>query len=189
MTDEVKATDESLDTLVRAEQVAGLYARSALPFVTNFVNASILGYLLRGFAGDSTTLAWLASCYGTTALRVVLWRVHRRLAPEPSGAHTWGRLYTVGIALSATAWGSSAFVLYPRGEIIPQVVILLVLGGMAAGAAASAATFFPAFLAFLVPALAPMAIRLLAEGDRVHVGLGAMSVLFGVAMSNIARSG
>jgi two-component system cell cycle sensor histidine kinase/response regulator CckA len=44
-------------------------------------------------------------------------------------------------------------------------------------------------VAFIVPAIAPMALRLISEGERVHVALGTMAALYGVAMSQIARAG
>ena len=50
-------------------------------------------------------------------------------------------------------------------------------------------TFMPAFIAFALPALLPITARMLLEGDRVHVALGAMAALFGVAMARIAHAG
>jgi signal transduction histidine kinase len=60
---------------------------------------------------------------------------------------------------------------------------------MVAGSTASACSYQPAFRAFALPALAPIAVRFLSEGDRLHVAMGIMMVLFGVAMSRISVLG
>jgi signal transduction histidine kinase len=175
--------------LVVAEQVRALYSRAALPFVTVVVNASVLAYVVWSPGERSAIFGWLGAVYAVTLVRVVAWRAYLRRSPGAGKAKGWGWGFAAGSAANGLAWGASAFALYRPGDVVLQAVILLVLGGMTAGAAASAATFLPAFVAFCVPALLPMTLRLFAEGDKVHVALGAMAALFGVAMTQIARAG
>lgn len=179
----------ALTALVLAEQVRGLYSKAALPFLTVVVNSSLLAYVLWRPAATSPIVAWLATIYAVALVRLVPWRVYLRRAPGADTASRWGWLFAAGSAANGLAWGASAFALYPPGDVVRQAVVLLVLGGMTAGAAASTCTFLPAFVAFSVPALLPITVRLVAEGDRVHVAMGAMAALFGVAMTQIARAG
>src|SRR5579872_3064849 len=187
--DDDKADDAALAAKVVAEQVRGLYTKAALPFLTVIVNSSILAYVLWDPRAAAPTSVWLVGIYAVTAARVVLLRAFGERSLQVDQARRWGWLFTVGSGLNGIVWGASALVLYPAGAVVLQAVILLVLGGMIAGAAASAATFFPAFLAFTAPAIVPITVRLLAEGDKVHLALGAMAALFGLAMSRIAWEG
>jgi PAS domain S-box-containing protein len=189
MAEEPKPDGESLDRLVLAERVKGLYARAALPLLTSVVNSSILAYLLWGRVGEVAIVAWLAAIYAITLARVVVWRAYWRRPPAAHRARWWGTVFTGGVALNGIAWGASGLLLYRNGDVVSQAMIVLVLGGMTAGAATSAATYFPAVLAFLVPALLPATVRLLTEGDKVHGGLGAMVTIFALAVSKIAIAG
>jgi PAS domain S-box-containing protein len=184
-----ESSGEALQAQVLAEQVRGLYVRAALPFATNVVNSSVLAYVVYAPGAELRIGAWLAGFFVLTAVRAASVAAYRRAAPAGADSQKWGWYFTAGSGASGILWGSSALVLYPPGGVVMQAVILLVLGGMTAGAAASTATFFPAFVAFVVPAITPIAARLLLEGDRVHVALGGMAAVFALAMSQIARTG
>ncbi len=174
--------------LVVAEQVRGLYTKAALPFVTVVVNASLLGWVLWSPQRATAITVWLGTLYAITLVRVVTWRLYLGAGREDEGKR-WGWIFAAGSCANGLAWGASALALYPPGDVVLQAVILLVLGGMTAGAASSTATFLPAFAAFTVPALTPMTVRLVAEGDKIHVALGMMAALFAVAMTQIAATG
>jgi PAS domain S-box-containing protein len=183
------SSGEPLQAQVLAEQVRGLYVRAALPFLTNVLNSSVLAYVVYTPGAGTRIGAWLAGFFVLTGVRTASLAAYRKAAPTGADALRWGWYFTAGSGISGVLWGSSAFVLYPPGGVVIQAVILLVLGGMTAGAAASTATFFPAFVAFVVPAITPMTVRFFLEGDRVHVALAGMAAVFAVAMAQIARAG
>jgi PAS domain S-box-containing protein len=189
MVKEGRGPEDAQEALVVAEQVRSLYSRAALPFLTVIVNSSILAYVFWGRADSVAIGAWLGAIYAVTSARIVLLRAYARRSPPASEAQRWGWLFAAGAGVNGVVWGAAAFTLYPPRTVVLQAVILLVLGGMSAGAAASAGSFFPAFVAFTVPALAPITVRLLGEGNKVHWALGGMAAVFGLAMSRIARAG
>jgi light-regulated signal transduction histidine kinase (bacteriophytochrome) len=61
-----------------------------------------------------------------------------------------------------------------------------VLGGMAIGAAGAFSVFMPAFVAYTLPALAPLIVRFLNAGDEIHLAMGGMALLFAVLITGIA---
>ena len=61
--------------------------------------------------------------------------------------------------------------------------LTFVLGGMVAGTVASYAAWLPAFYAFAVLALAPIASRYFLKGDDVSAVMGGLLVLYGVALA------
>jgi two-component system, cell cycle sensor histidine kinase and response regulator CckA len=63
-----------------------------------------------------------------------------------------------------------------------------VLAGMTAGAAGTLSYYLPAFFAFVVPAILPLAVRILLEGGRLHVAMGALGVVYGAALAIIAQN-
>jgi PAS domain S-box-containing protein len=180
---------EPLQALVLGEQVRGLYARATLPFATNVLNSSLLAYVVYTPEAGARIAGWLTAFVVLTVVRTLSVRAYRRAAPAGAESLRWGWYFAAGSTAAGVLWGSSAILLYPPDSVVIQAVILIVLGGMTAGAAASTATFFPAFAGFVVPAVGPITVRLLLEGDRIHVGLGAMVGIFALAMSQIARTG
>ncbi len=58
---------------------------------------------------------------------------------------------------------------------------------MVAGASATFSVRMDAFLAYTVPALAPLAIRFFSMGDELHVAMGGMVILFGVLLTATAH--
>lgn len=179
--------DELADR-VMAERVEGPFANLPVALVTSVVNATLLAYVLWGTYDHSRIIGWLVAIWAVTLARVALLRAYKHRS-QTSSARSWGRRFCIGAAANGVAFGAVAVVLFPGDDIVQQVFMAFVLGGMAAGATASSSTYFSAFLAFEIPALTPMIVRVMHAGDRVHLVIGVMLALFGVAMAQLARTG
>jgi signal transduction histidine kinase/ActR/RegA family two-component response regulator len=90
-------------------------------------------------------------------------------------------MFTVGVGLTGAGWGAAGILLYPAGHLANQLFLVFVLGGMMLGASSVLAPRPEAFLTFLVPAGFPPAVRLLLEGDKTHVAMGLLAVVFTLA--------
>jgi PAS domain S-box-containing protein len=181
---------EARPDLVRAEQVRVLYAKAGVSLLTVLVNSTIVSYVFAGAVSRVAIGTWVGGLYAITFARFVLRQRYlvATAAPSVQGAGAWETYFAIGAAVNGVAWGAATLLLYPPGGIALQVFLAFVLAGMTAGATASTSTSFRAFAAFTVPALAPITLRFLSEGDRLHVAMGGMTALFGFAMSAIAKS-
>ena len=83
-------------------------------------------------------------------------------------------------------WGLGGAVFYDTSAIASQLLLVFVIGGMVAGASGTLALHLPAFLAFTASAVLPVAARMFAEGDTAHIAMGALAIVYGLAMSLIA---
>jgi signal transduction histidine kinase len=72
--------------------------------------------------------------------------------------------------------------------VVPELVLVFVIGGMVAGASGTMALHLPAFLAFTASAILPMALRIFAEGDAPHIAMGVLAIVYGVAMWLLANN-
>ncbi len=178
------------EELVWAERVRSLYGRGLLPYLTNIINGTVLTIVLWGEPIAPTVLiSWLSALTVLTALRIGVWRLFLKRAAEVRHPRRWALIYTLGTAANGVTWGSAAVFLYPADHLPAQLIIAFVLAGMVAGSTASAGSYQAAFRAFALPALAPITIRFLSDGGRLHVAMGIMMGLFGIAMSRIAALG
>ena len=184
-----RATQQGIRPLVFAEQIALLHSRSLVAQATVVVNASIVTGVFWGLVPRVPSLAWLGSLCALATARALVARAYHGRARAPVEARTWARLFLAGAALNGLAWGASALVFQAPSSPSHDMLILFVLGGMAAGAASSNASYTPAFAAFAVPALVPTVLRFAAERDPVHAAMAFMLALFGVALAVISRAG
>jgi signal transduction histidine kinase len=180
---------EAIESLVYAERITALYDRGLIALVANLVNAAILAAALHDAVPSRTLLIWVASMYVVVLIRLVLWRQQRKMGRSVADIDRWARVWLVGTAITGAVWGSAGFSLFPVQSIGAQDLLLFIIGGMVAGASASMSSFFPGFVAFLAPALAPPTLRLMIENDRTHWAMAILLVSFGIGMTAVARAG
>ncbi len=166
---------------VRAAQIRLLYTNSNTGIGVTIIAAPVLGGLQWTVVDHATVLGWLAYMLLVSAGRWILSGWYRRSSPHPTEIGRWGRDFALGAGLAAAGWGAAGFLLYPEAQLVNQVFLLFVLGGMMLGAASLLAPRREAFLAFLLPTGLLPAIRLLYAGDKEHVAMGMLATLFTVA--------
>ncbi len=173
--------------VVYAEQVKQLYSNALVGLLASAVNSLVLVVIQRNVTSRTVLIAWLASLAIISLWRYNDVRAFWRISPEPSEADRWGRRFIVGLAIAGMAWGSSAIFLFPIESLAHQTFLAFVVGGMVAGAAGAFSSVMKAFLAYSVPALCPIIIRLALVRDEFHLTMGGMVLFFGVMMFFIAR--
>ena len=67
-----------------------------------------------------------------------------------------------------------------------QVLLTLVIGGLAAGPAANYGTWMPAFDAYNVPSEVPVAFRFIVQGREDTTTMGVILLIFALAVTIIA---
>ncbi len=172
---------------VYAEQVKQLYSNALLGLLASAINSLVLIAIQRNVTSRTALIGWVGSLAMISLLRYNDIRTFWRRSPEPSEADRWGRRFIVGLAVAGMTWGSSAIFLFPIESLAHQTFLAFVIGGMVAGAAGAFSSVMKAFLAYSVPALCPIIVRLALVGDEFHLTMGGMVLLFGVMMFFIAR--
>ena len=80
-----------------------------------------------------------------------------------------------------TLWGSSTILFLPLDE--PNLLFLaLVISGMCAGAATVHAAHFPSVVAFIFPAILPLAVDFFVQGSRLQIVSGIMACVFAISL-------
>jgi hypothetical protein len=176
------------DRMVRAEQIKLLYAKAPMAITATLVNAPILVYILWENIQHAVLIAWLTYMIMLSMGRIWLVHEYRRASPSPLEDSHWGTRYLAGIALSGIGWGAVWIFLFPDASAPHQVFLAFVLAGMTAGAVAASSAMMAGFLLFAVPALIPLTIRFLAQGDDLHLAMGGMTALYFILLVFIART-
>jgi diguanylate cyclase (GGDEF)-like protein/PAS domain S-box-containing protein len=187
-----------------AENEYGLPARRAevdligrlferLPTVLGLNLAVTLGTLV-AFAGSKPPLVlgvWLLLMLLSLALRLKSWREFRgarRDPRDPKRAAFWARRFTLGAAATGAAWGLAGVLFYDPGSLPAQIFLPFILAGMVGGSIAVLTAHRPAYMAFCICALVPYTLRLIAEGDVLHLIMAVLVVLYMVGMGVLGRA-
>jgi signal transduction histidine kinase len=110
-----------------------------------------------------------------------LWYAHRRTDVDLWDNPWWARLGISGVLASGVLWGCVTFVFSPLDES-HLLFTALVISGMCAGAATVHAAHFPSVVAFIIPAIAPLAANFFIQGNRLHIVAGFMACIFGISL-------
>jgi len=167
---------------VKAKQVGLLFSHLPVILLATSLNSVILTLTLWNHASHSILLSWMVCIQLMALLRFVLLLKYRQ---NPQGGR-WGRWFFVGTWVSGICWGSAGILLFTPASVPHQTFLTFVLGGMSAGAVTTLSASFRVVLAYLIPVLLPLTVRLVGEGGQLHVAMGGMVGLFLILMVDIS---
>jgi len=172
---------------VYAEQVRSLFRQIPIALSVNFVNAGLVTIVLTPLATRPFPLPWFVSVMLVTIGRGILWLRYRRAPVQAGDTRRWSRLATCGSLLSGLCWGIGGIILFPVLPAFGQLFLIIVMGGMCAGAMAISASHLPSLLAFVLATGLPMALQFFARESITDSLLATMIVVFVVALSLAGR--
>jgi signal transduction histidine kinase len=176
-----------LEALVDEDQIRLLYGKGVLYYFTSPINASLFAIVIWNRVSHGILIGWIAAFTVLALGRTVLRKLFLARARPPAEAERWARAFAMTSAINGIIWGLGSLVVFVPGALSAQMLLLLIICGMSAGATALDSTYLPAFFAFLVPELFPFAVLLIAQRDLLHDSLAGLVVMFGIAMSLLAR--
>jgi signal transduction histidine kinase len=165
-----------------------LYRHTSSVVLANLAGAAVFAAGLGSSENETAALAWLIAIVFLAAARWGLYVAYRKTAEQQRQRRRWDLRFTIGSAAAGTLWGLSPLAFDAMSKPESELLCTFVIGGLVAGAAGSLACHFTSFLAFVIPAILPLA-TLLALQDGAQGGLMAtMVVVYGVAMVGVARN-
>lgn len=164
-----------------AEQLRASYEHLPVTLAVTIVNGLLLAYVIQDTTTPSQTIIiWLGLVFAQAIGRLLLWYSY----PGATARPIWANLHVCGTLMSGILWGSLPFIV--TLDETHMLFVALIIAGMCAGAATVHSTYFPASVAFIVPALVPLSIHLLIMHKRPHVVAGVMTCIFAVALCIIS---
>jgi len=173
--------------MIKSEQVKLLYKHAPVGIIATLLNSIILSFILWKVTSHTILTIWFSAIISASIFRCLLFFKFRHLSHMPDEA-TRGDIWSfVSLAYSGVVWGSAGIFLFPMDSIAHQAFIAFVLGGMVAGASGTFSIRMRSFLAFSLSALVPICIRFFSIGDKIHLGMGGMILLFWILIFSTAK--
>ena len=183
MDNAVRPSSDPQDSGVLVPQVAQSFRHLPISLIVNLTIGLILAAVLWNVVSTPVLLSWSGLLIAVTGARFLTLRALRNAAPgsQPDLA-LWTRYFLTGACAAGAVWGLSGVLLFHPSSFPHQVVLAFVLGGMVAGAVPLLSSVSHAYWCFAIPVVLPISIRMMWVGDRIHLLMGLMMVIFGLAM-------
>ena len=166
----------------RAARVRSIYERLTATSVITVVNGALIVAVLEWRAASPWPWLWLGLVAALAVARIASGRAWRRDPQALDRLPRWEAIAVAGSLLSGALWGLGSAGLFPADET-GQWLWIFLIGGMCAGAATLHAAHAPTALAYILPASAPLALRLALAGRPEQSAAAAMIVVFLVAIA------
>lgn len=128
-------------------------------------------------------LTWSGLLITVTGARFLTLRAFRNASPKSESDHAlWAKYFLAGACAAGVVWGMSGILLFHPSSFPHQVILVFVLGGMLAGAIPLLSSVGHAYWCFAIPVVVPITIQMTLVGDRIHLTMGLMMTIFGLAM-------
>jgi diguanylate cyclase (GGDEF)-like protein len=179
----VPPSSDSPDPGILVPQIAQSFRQLPISLIVNLANGLILVVVLWDAVPASTLLTWSGLLAAVTGGRFLTLRAFRNAAPNTESDHAvWVKYFVAGACAAGVVWGLSGILLFHPSSFPHQIVLAFVLGGMVAGAVPLLSSVDRAYWCFAIPVVVPIAIRMMWVGDRIHLIMGLMMTIFGLAM-------
>jgi len=190
LTMERDATDTRIavsDPRVRAELLDLVYATTTVVLAANVINGALLALVIGPVIGGAVVAVWYGLMLAMVAVRAIAWVKYRRDTDRISRLGWWAFVAVTGSGASGLLWGAAGALFFLPDSPLHYALLVLVLGGMGAGAVAALAPHQPALVAYLFPSLLPLCFRLVSTGETAHLAMAAMVFLYVIGVFIVGR--
>ena len=146
-----------------------LYVNLCVSAPVNFLSASIIFFSLYHPMSDMAIVYWYIAVIGVTFLRLGSILVYHRYSEHH--AFLYG-FFTVGAIFSAMTWGFCASYLMPPDNLLQQIVIIVIVAGVSAGALQMFQASFLVNVLYLSIVLVPACVWLILQDSMTYYILG-----------------
>jgi len=182
------ATNPEEPQEIQLELVQLLYRLAPQALAASFIIACILGVFLWQVTDHDWLLVWFAVLMFIIILRALMVTAFRRADITTKNFERWGRLYTAGALCAGISWGSAAFLWSSAWPVAHQVLLVISLAGLAAGAISTSTPRLATYAAFIFPLLLPLAGIMLLQKEPAYVALSLMMLLYPSLLLLITRN-
>ena len=172
---------------IRAAQVRLLFEQLPSALLATVVNAGILTAILWSNVSRSLLAGWFLLVLLVASGREVHRRTYLHRNPAGNQSQRWSRQFLCGVAANGALWGAAGYLFFTTESYTHQLFLVFVLMGMASGGIATLSALPGAYLLYVIPALTSYLVQLLRSGDKLHLAMAGMLVLYVSMMITIGH--
>jgi diguanylate cyclase (GGDEF)-like protein/PAS domain S-box-containing protein len=173
---------------IQAQRIRLLYSQSTTAVAVSIGVALLTAYHFWQAEDALYMSVWVAFLIAVSVFRLILFHQFSRASPADSELGAWLRWHVVGSLLGGASWGALGLLYDPGWAAEQQVILLIVIAGLATAAISSYAAALESYIAFLIPLLLPLLGRLFAINSVDSDYLWLIVLIFGAGLLGVARN-
>ncbi|MCU7798200.1 MAG: EAL domain-containing protein [Candidatus Thiodiazotropha sp. (ex Myrtea spinifera)] len=172
---------------VQRKQVQLLYTQGNIAVLTGMGVAVLTGLYYWRVTDNLLLVGWLAAVMVLSFVRLILFRQFNKQNPELFLPGRWLRQHMLLTFVSGIVWSLLSLFYDPAWSNTDQVVLFMIIAGLAAGSLSAYAVVLEVYVLFLIPLLLPLEVGLLLRGDHTTSFLASFVLLFAIGLLTLAR--
>jgi len=183
---ELNETDKA--SQLQRKQITLTFHRSLPIAVSHLLMALLLAFQMRGVIDHSMLKQWLGGMIALQLLWLGLMFGHHFSNRERRADPRWMLFHGVLTALIGATWGIGAgILLYPTGESLAQLLLVVSLVGIAASSLIIHIVSRWSGLLFIWLVLGPLALSCFLASDPIHSTLSALLLIYAVVLGQVQQ--
>lgn len=169
---------------IRAEQLAILFAPATPVAVAHISSAVMLVYLLwdQATVPHKETIFFALLIIAVSIVRLIVFRAYKRASVTLSNIDSWAKQFQTGSIASGVAWALTELWIFPELDETHQLVLVLIVGGIAALGTISLSAMRSTYLTFIPVVIIPVTIMMLFESYHDAWGIAFFLMLMVTAL-------
>jgi signal transduction histidine kinase len=181
MTNETKMEKNLKDAILRGQVCLAMQQVPTMQ-AASLIIALVLAYTVRDIVPHTKAIVWAMMILAVAAGRVVSYYKFRKVREGLFAGQLWRNIYLISVFISGIAWGLSAFIIFPAGNLV-----LISLFLIAVTTASSVVTVFHssirlATVASVGPVMVLYSIRCGMERGQFGYTLGFLLIVYLIAI-------
>lgn len=171
----------------RIDQVRHIHQQVHTELFTSMLVVAISSYVFWNHAPPALLVSWSTAIIMSVGIRS-LFVTSNTSEDGDEKVNVWGKKYITGVFVSGSCWGMLGVMSAIYGDLVHQILTLVVLIGISSTAYASMQSSPRTVLAFIAPAFIPITAWFIYQGGTVQYALGSLVISFSCVMLLASRN-
>jgi PAS domain S-box-containing protein len=173
-------------TDIRPEQIELLFRSLPIGIATTLLIDATIYFLLSPVVAAERVVTWVLLSLGIEALRAGTAYRKSLISKSEADSGIWFRVYLILLFMQAAIIGSSVWVIFPDGDLQSQMLLIIIVIGVATGGAFSLASHSLTTAVYVTLVLAPLATRFFVDPQYPLI-IGILTLVLAGLLINSAR--
>jgi diguanylate cyclase (GGDEF)-like protein/PAS domain S-box-containing protein len=170
----------------KSELVKTAYKYLQISSIAVVLNATVLSVVLYEHVDTTYLLIWYISMLIVSSLRFASSKYYNK-HKERFSTKRWEQLFLLGVVVAGLLWSTSSFILFVKDSLLHQMMLIIVLAGVSAGAISTLSSLIKAIRIFLVLVTVPLILALLTQNSSIYMYVAILEIMYLIMLLNISK--
>lgn len=162
------------------------YESLQLSLIGIVANATALSVVFHNKVNETVLVSWYITVIMISLIRFIFLKLFQT-RNDYFSYKKWNNIFTIGVIMSALSWGVTPFLFFIPDDYLYQMVFIVILAGLSAGAISALAQFLVNIHIFLITLVIPLLIQLLLQHTTIHNYVALLVFLYLILLLYVSK--